>query len=101
MSKHVEVDLSDEACPLCEADGGRAVVALRPPKRYFWGCSRFPQCKGPSEWSWFLVPEALKVRHARCESEPKTVPRPPDELLPQERAAKRQRDDAQGEGKAQ
>ncbi len=60
MLAHKEVDISGAVCPKCHKKGGVAKVAFRPPKRYFWGCSRFPLCKGPSAWNWLEVPEAQR-----------------------------------------
>lgn len=50
-----EKNIKDEVCPECLT--GKAVVKFRAPKRYFWGCSFFPDCYGPKAWQSIQVPE--------------------------------------------
>jgi ssDNA-binding Zn-finger/Zn-ribbon topoisomerase 1 len=60
MSQCKEVDITGVVCAECGGKEGVAKVAFKPPKRYFWGCSRFPACKGPKAWNWFAVPQAQR-----------------------------------------
>ncbi len=57
MSGHVALNLSGVSCTECRKSGGKAKVCFKPPKRYFWGCARFPACKGPRAWQEIDVPE--------------------------------------------
>jgi ssDNA-binding Zn-finger/Zn-ribbon topoisomerase 1 len=56
-SMRVTVDLTGAGCPECKKKGGVAKVCFRPTARYFWGCARYPACKGPRAWQYFDVPQ--------------------------------------------
>ncbi len=57
MATHKLVDLTGAACSECKKKCGVAKVCFKHPKRYFWGCSRYPGCRGPRAWQWLDVPQ--------------------------------------------
>lgn len=69
--------MKDEVCPECRT--GKAVVRFRAPKRYFWGCSFFPDCYGPKAWQSIQVPEEQK---RECDAEFKASQNAQEEALP-------------------
>ena len=71
MSNTKEKNIKDEVCPYCRT--GKAVVRFRPPKRYFWGCSFFPDCYGPKAWQSIQVPEQQRLE---CDEEFKESQKP-------------------------
>lgn len=60
MSAHKAVDLTGVTCTECRKRDGVAKVCFKPPKRYFWGCARYPACKGPRAWQAMDVPQAQR-----------------------------------------
>lgn len=64
LMEEAEVERSENllvtcpSCPQCKV--GSPKVSFKPPNRYFWGCTSYPKCRGPTEWNSVQVPRAQR-----------------------------------------